>query len=250
MSKVSLTIIQYPTRYSVFALFAMAFHHIPFWFNKSIRFYKLMGTGKNGTFDKHPDWQQWSILTVLNAEVDLKPFDVSANDDLFIRTYYGSFISGWFRFFGCSTSTLLMEAIESHGFWDKKRVFGELPPKSDYEGPIAVITRATIRLNKLKYFWENVAPVAAHMNTAEGFRFSIGVGEVPWIKQATFSIWDSKAAMKAFAYGMKEHAEVIQKTRKQDWYSEDMFTRFKITQVLGTLKMKGEVASIVVPSST
>jgi hypothetical protein len=56
--------------------------------------------------------------------------------------------------------------------------------------------------------------------------------------------------MKAFAYGMKEHAEVIQKTRKQDWYSEDMFTRFKITQVLGTLKMKGEVDTIVAPSST
>ncbi|MEX0636129.1 MAG: hypothetical protein WD135_05125, partial [Ferruginibacter sp.] len=61
--------------------------------------------------------------------------------------------------------------------------------------------------------------------------------------------WDSKAAMKAFAYGMKEHAEVIQKTRKQDWYSEDMFTRFKIKQVLGSIKMNGEAATIIAPPS-
>lgn len=250
MSKVSLTIVQYPPKCSVFGLFAMAFHHFPFWFNKKVSFYKLMGTGKNGTFDKNPDWQQWSIITVLKGDADLKDYTGIENDTAFIQKYYGSFISGWFRFFGCTTSTLLMEAIESHGFWDKKRVFGNLPPKSEYEGPIAVITRATIRLNKLKFFWENVAPVAAHMATANGFRFSIGVGELPLIKQATFSIWDSKAAMKAFAYGMKEHAEVIQKTRKQDWYSEDMFTRFKIIQVLGSIKMNGDAATIVAPAST
>lgn len=44
--------------------------------------------------------------------------------------------------------------------------------------------------------------------------------------------------MKAFAYGMKEHADVIQKTRKQDWYSEDMFTRFKVIHIFGTIKGK------------
>ena len=66
------------------------------------------------------------------------------------------------------------------------------------------------------------------MVNADGFIISYGVGEIPWIKQATFSIWESKAAMKNFAYGMKEHAEVIQKTRQQKWYSEDMFTRFKV----------------------
>ena len=88
------------------------------------------------------------------------------------------------------------------------------------------------------------------MATAAGFRFSIGVGEVPWIKQATFSIWNSKADMKAFAYGMKEHAAVIQKTRKEDWYSEDMFTRFKIIQVLGALKMTGDAASILAPKTS
>jgi hypothetical protein len=74
------------------------------------------------------------------------------------------------------------------------------------------------------------------MATAPGFITSFGIGEIPWIKQATFSIWESKEAMKAFAYGMREHSEVIQKTRRQKWYSEDMFTRFKIIESTGTIK--------------
>lgn len=184
-----------------------------------------MGTGKNGTFDKRPDWQQWAILCVLK--------DAAVTQ---AHPAYGSFIKNWYRLFGCELFTMLLEPIEGHGTWDGKKVFGALPPKSAYEGKIAVLTRATIRMGKLKYFWRNVAPVAAKMNAAGGFVYSAGIGELPWIKQATFSVWASKEAMMAFAYGMKEHAEVIQKTRKQRWYSEDMFTRFKLLQHWGTIK--------------
>ena len=42
--------------------------------------------------------------------------------------------------------------------------------------------------------------------------------------------------MKSFAYQGKDHTEVIHKTRKEKWYSEDMFTRFKITGSTGTIK--------------
>lgn len=224
--KVSLTIIRYRTRYIPFAFFAMALFRLPLWLNKKVSFFKLMGTGKNGTFDKVPDLRQWAILTVQEV-----PINSSSRD--FNKQLLGGFISGWCRFFGCKTFTFLMDPIEGNGTWDRRKVFGVLPPKSDYEGRIAVLTRATIRLNKMKYFWQNVAPVASQMATAQGFLYSAGVGEIPWIKQATFSVWESKAAMKAFAYGMKEHAEVIQKTRKQNWYSEDMFTRFCISSTHG-----------------
>jgi hypothetical protein len=36
--------------------------------------------------------------------------------------------------------------------------------------------------------------------------------------------------MKAFAYKMQEHRNVIQKTRTRNWYSEEMFTRFRVLQ--------------------
>ncbi|RYY71943.1 MAG: spheroidene monooxygenase [Chitinophagaceae bacterium] len=226
MPQVSLTIIRYRKRFIPFAILAMAVHHLPLWFNKKISFYKLMGSGKNGTFDKVPDWQQWAILAVTN-EPETLPKD---------QPLYGTFIQHWYRFFKCEVYNLLLEPIEGHGTWDGKKAFGNLAPKSDYSGRIAILTRATIRLNKLKYFWQNVAPVADQMHTANGFLFSAGIGEIPWIKQATFSIWESKDDMMAFAYGMKVHAEVIRKTRKEKWYSEDMFTRFKVLSHQGTLK--------------
>ncbi len=223
-----------------FAILSMALFHFPLWFNKRLSFYKLMGSGKNGTFDKSPDWQQWAILTVQAAELAAgKPGERPSQ-----RQLLGGFINGWLNFFKCESYQLLMEAIESHGYWDGKRSFGELPAKSDYEGAVAILTRATIRLNKLKYFWENVAPVANEMRVAKGFLFSAGVGEVPWIKQATFSVWQCKEDMKAFAYGMKVHTEVIQKTRKQNWYSEDMFTRFRIVNTSGTLRGVNPLGSL------
>ncbi|MFC4261473.1 spheroidene monooxygenase [Ferruginibacter yonginensis] len=223
--QVSLTIIKYPTRFVPIAFFAMVIHRFFLWRNKSIHFYKLMGTGKNGTFDKQPDWHQWGILAAHQTNTTL---DYTAT----LQQLYGTFIATWLQKCNCTTITYILQPIEGHGTWDGKKPFGNLQPKSDYEGTIAVLTRATIRLNKLKYFWQHVAPIAAKMNTAPGFIKSYGVGELPWIKQATFSMWQSKAAMKDFAYGMKEHAEVIKKTRQQKWYSEDMFVRFKVQNII------------------
>ncbi len=222
--RTSLTIVKYPAFFIPFAFFAMAVHRLPLWLNKKIFFYKLMGTGRNGTFDKTPDFRQWALLTVF----DEKLLPASQNGGYDIQRLYGSFIAGWFRFFKCSVHTYLLQPVEGHGLWDGKNPFGSFTKTIAAQEQTAVLTRATIRLNKLKYFWQNVAPVAAKMNTAKGFITSYGVGEIPWIKQATFSVWQTKDDMKAFAYGMKEHAEVIKKTRKQDWYSEEMFVRFQI----------------------
>ncbi len=234
--QVSLTIIRYRKIYIPVAFLAMAIFRLPLFLNKNISFFKLMGSGKNGTFDKTPDLQQWAILSVQHEAPAF--LNIKEGTDLpgeLNKKLYGFFIAKWFTVFNCKNMTLLLEPIEGHGCWDGKKVFGELPSKSDYEGQIAILTRATIHINKLKFFWQNVAPVAATMRNAKGFIQSFGIGEIPWIKQATFSIWQSKADMKAFAYGMKEHQEVIQKTRQQQWYSEDMFTRFKILKTVGSL---------------
>ncbi|MBS1513132.1 MAG: spheroidene monooxygenase [Bacteroidetes bacterium] len=233
---VTLTIIRYQKRRHIFfAFLAMVLFRIPLWRNKRSRFWKLMGSGKNGSFDKKPDLMQWAIFSVSNLkfkDVQIKHF----NADLLIYKLYGPFISKWLRFFECDTITYLMESIEGHGLWDGKEVFGTLPRQSDYEGHVAVLTRATIRISRLNRFWKYVDGVANKMTEADGFITSYGIGEMPWIKQATFSIWQNKDAMKNFAYQQPEHKEVIQKTRQEKWYSEDMFVRFKITGCIGNLK--------------
>jgi heme-degrading monooxygenase HmoA len=236
---VSLTIIRYKKRYVPFAFLAMALFRIPLIFNKKIQFWKLMGSGKNGTFDKTPDLQQWAILAISNRQLSMikgqssnenSKFEIQNSN--FLKDIYGSFIARWLAFFEATTITYLLEPIEGHGLWDGKKVFGELPPKSDYEGKIVILTRATIRLRKLSSFWRNVDGVASQMAGAKGFITSYGIGEVPWIKQATVSIWESKEDMKNFAYKMHQHAEVIKKTRHEKWYSEDMFVRFKLLDTI------------------
>lgn len=227
---VTLTIQQYPKKYTYFALLAMAIFRLPLMLNKKISFYKLMGCGRNGSFDIHPDWQQWVIFAVHNDGTELVKTD-AANT---VKKIYGSFIAGWHRMFNVTSSTILLNPIEGHGKWDGKNPFGELNKKGDYNGEIAVLTRATIRLTKLKSFWKNVDTVAARSLQAEGLIKSIGIGEIPLIKQATFSIWKDKDTMKQFAYTMKEHTTVISKTRKEKWYSEEMFVRFAIIKTIET----------------
>ncbi len=218
----TLTIVRYPKYLGWAGFLSMAFFRLPLWLNKTVGFWKLMGCGKNGTFDKTPDWRQWALLQIENEKWERK-------------SKTPTFITGWWKFFNCEVWTLLLEPIESHGTWDGKQCFGQLPKQTDYEGRIAVLTRATIRLNRLKQFWKHVDGIASQMAGADGFITSVGIGEVPWIKQATFSIWESKAAMKAFAYNMKEHKEVIKKTHQENWYSEDMFTRFQVLESNGSI---------------
>lgn len=229
---VTLTIIRYPKKYIPFALIAMALHRLPLWLNKKVSFYKLLGCGKNGTFDKHPDWQQWGIMAVQSNSMVVPDFNKASH----IHILYGSFINKWLCFFKCETWTIFLEPLEGHGRWDGKEPFKVITKHTNYNGIIATLTRATIRINKLKTFWQNVEAAAGEMAIAKGFICSVGIGEMPYIKQATFSIWQSKDDMKMFAYQMHQHTAIIQKTRSERWYSEDMFVRFKPLQTFGTIK--------------
>ena len=230
----TLTIVRYPKWLGWAGFVSMAVFRFPLLLNKKTSFWKLMGSGKNGTFDIWPDWRQWAVLEVWSEESGVRSKEMTPDSQLLTP----DFLVSWWQFFHCEKWTLVLEPIEGHGSWDGKQCFGELPKQTDYEGIIAVLTRATIRLGKLSSFWENVNGVANQMAGAEGFITSLGIGEVPLIKQATFSIWESKTHMKQFAYQMQEHAEVIRKTRKENWYSEDMFVRFKILSSKGTLHGK------------
>lgn len=219
-----LTIVRYPEWMGWVGFFSMALFRFPLWLQQKSVFWKLMGCGRNGSFDKTPDWRQWALLEV---------WDEATADH-----QHPHFIQSYWHFFGCEKWTILLKPLEGHGLWDGKEVFGTLPKQSDYNGTIAVLTRATIRISRLSHFWKQVDAVAEKMNTSAGFITSVGIGEVPWIKQATFSIWESKEAMKNFAYRMQEHADVIRKTRQENWYSEELFVRFQIIENEGSLKRK------------
>lgn len=231
----SITIVRYPKGLAFAGILSMAIFRLPLLANATVHFWKLMGSGKNGSFDKVPDLRQWALLSV-HTSIDQSSIHTNKNHTTILKKLLGNFIVGWWNFWGCEIWTIFLEPLEGHGKWDNQKPFGEMANKLAYDGKIAVLTRATIRLNKMKSFWKNVPLVANHMNQVEGFIHSFGIGEIPWIKQATFSIWESKTAMQNFAYKMQEHATVIKKTKKENWYSEEMFIRFKPLASFGTLK--------------
>ncbi len=230
---VSLSVVRYRAIFIPFALLAMAIHRIPLAMNRKCKFWKLMGCGRNGTFDLNPDWRQWALLTVWDNQFD---------HDVFINK---SFIPSWWKLFTSERWTILCEPLSSHGKWDANEPFTSTNPDIDFTGPIAVLTRAAIRLSKLSSFWRNVTPVARLMEGSPGYITSVGIGEAPFIRQATFSIWDSTENMKAFAYGSKEHLEVIRKTRHENWYSEELFARFRILSSYGTLCNKDPLEKLI-----
>ena len=207
----------------------MAVLRLPLFFCKGLIFNKLVGSGKNGTFDIHPDWQQWGLVGVWKSRED------------FDRFQQKSFVVKFWKIFTKEQWTILCLPQESHGKWHGREPFGKPILDKNYNGKIAVLTRATIRFSKLKSFWQNVPAVAAAMNSAEGFITSFGIGEAPFFRQATFSVWENLEAVKKFAYRQHEHSEVIKKTRQENWYSEELFARFIPIETFGTLKGENPV---------
>ncbi|MCX6209388.1 MAG: hypothetical protein NTZ59_07735, partial [Bacteroidetes bacterium] len=66
------TIIRYPKYFGWAGVLSMALFHLPFLFNKKKQFYKLMGTGKDGSFSTKPDLRQWAILVISNEELGVR----------------------------------------------------------------------------------------------------------------------------------------------------------------------------------
>lgn len=182
-----------------------------------------MGSGRNGTFDIMPDFNQWAIMVFFDA--DKHP---EKNITHLSKLLLGKFILGWWKVFRAETKFFLLEPYAGHGTWDGQQFINPKEKNPDPEGKIAVLTRATIRLSRLKQFWKAVPKTADQLEANKGFIYSIGIGEIPFIKQATFSVWESIDDMKAFAYKKMAHQDVIRRTRKESWYSEEMFLRFKI----------------------
>lgn len=228
----TLNIVRYPKYLGFAGFLSMALFRFPLWFSRKNSFWKLLGCGRNGTFDKSPDWRQWALLQVWKGEEQLAAFTNPKG----LLNMQPRIISGYWRLFKCEVFTVVLQAEEGHGLWDGEPVFGSLPKKGNTStAPVAVLTRATIRLKKLNRFWGHVNAVAVQMKSAPGFIYSVGIGEAPFVKQATFSVWQSRAHMQQFAYQMKEHREVVVKTHKEQWYSEEMFVRFSIVAAHGTL---------------
>jgi heme-degrading monooxygenase HmoA len=95
------------------------------------------------------------------------------------------------------------------------------------DGPIAVVTRADVRPGAWRSFGRAGRVVDDELHRADGLIEVVGIGEAPLGRLATFSLWESLAAAREFAYSMPDHVAVVQRTRAEHWYSEELFARFE-----------------------
>ena len=186
-----------------------------------IKFIKLLGTGKGESFTpKDADQLRWGILVTINESN--------------LRDLENSFVVKIWRKISSNQYKVILKPIASHGLWSKQDPF--IVEKFDWSGKVAAVTRARIVWRKNLQFWKAVPPVTESLHQSEGLINAIGIGEAPIGLQGTFSIWESAAALRDFAYKGRAHVAAIAATESNKWYSEELFARFAVIEEQGVLK--------------
>lgn len=183
-----------------------------------LRFAKLLGTGKGRTFTpRDADLRRWGLLAVWD--------DAGAAD-----AFEGGVVSRRWDRIAAERWSARLRPLSSRGRWSRREPFGR-PPAAPWDGPVAAITRARLVPARAMTFWRASPPVAADLREADGLRLALGIGESPIGLQGTFSLWDSADALNAFAYRRPRHVAVIERTRSEGWYAEELFARFAVLDV-------------------
>ena len=186
-----------------------------------LRFAKLLGTGDGRTFTvRDADPLRWGLLATWASVEAARAFEQAAVVRAWEADAHESF-------------RIDLRPVASRGRWSGREPFGTpVPTRTD--GPVAALTRARLRAASAPGFWRAVPPVSADLNGQPGLRAAIGIGEAPVGLQGTFSLWESAAALRAFAAG-RAHADVVARTAPERWYTEELFARFAVLDSTGTL---------------
>ncbi len=195
---------------------------------QGLSFYKLFGTGSDEGFTfKFNPLTNSGVYAILAVWSDDKHAKNSVINSKLFKKYTAWSKQNW---------TVFLKPISVRGSWSGKVPF--LAEGNKTSGQIVALTRATIKYRTLLKFWEKVPDVQQLIRSDENVLFKIGLGEVPGRQQVTFSIWPSQSAMDAFARHNGAHAEAIKSVRKDNWFSEELYARFKIVDELGNWNLK------------
>ena len=201
------------------AIHAMGFDRFRLILDKNVSFHKSLGTGKGETFTpSDANALQWGLIASVE---DIEKFD-------------SSFVVKRWRRISVSEFRAVLEPISSHGQWAGKEPF--VATAKDWDGQVAAITRARIKWSQNFRFWRSVPPVTISLKSAPGLVAAIGIGEAPIGLQGTFSLWESAAAIREFAYKGAAHQKAIADTSAYQWYSEELFARFAVREVRGSIQ--------------
>ena len=182
-----------------------------------MQFFKFLGTGGKEGFSLKPDFSTYAFLGVWDNISTYK--NCIESHPVFIGYKEKAIIQ----------RDLVLSPIKSHGLWSGQNPFSNNAINSEQKSSnykAVVITRATLHWNRLFSFWKSVPIASKAIKEAEGVIYYKGIGEWPFIQQATVSIWKDFESVNDFAYRDKRHSNIIKKTKQKEWYKEDLFARF------------------------
>ncbi len=188
-----------------------------------IGFHKLLGTGTREGFYPYPNF---SVLAILADWPSLEVGRTRFMEAPVFQRYRAKAREDW---------TVFLGPIRSRGAWAGRAPFAVNHAGAgvdDVDRSVAVITRATIRPRHVLDFWRQVPDIARSTADRDGLVFQLGLAEIPWLHQMTFTIWRDTEALDAFAF-RGFHGSAIGCVRAGGWFSEALFARFRVLHVEG-----------------
>lgn len=204
----------------MWVLSQMGAARLSLWRMADVGFWKLCGSGTGEGFTPRPNTAVWAILATWPDEATARA-----------RIAGAPIYRRWMRR-ADETWTVFLQAASVRGHWSGVIPFLATVPAPD--GPLAAMTRATVRSSRALRFWNRVPDISAVIGQDPNVIFKIGIGEIPLIHQVTFSIWPDAAAMAGFARGDGPHGRAIRAVRDEGWFREELYARFRILDAVGT----------------
>jgi spheroidene monooxygenase len=196
-----------------------------------LSFWKLCGSGTGEGFTPKPDTGVYAILCVWP---DSETARARLAEAPVFRRYRARASEVW---------TLYLTPVSSWGAWSGVAPFRVEAPQT--AGPLAALTRATLRPHILFRFWSRVPDISRVIGADPNVAFKIGIGEVPLLHQVTFSIWPDTASMAAFARDKAgPHGQAIKAVRDGKWFREELYARFRILGDEGTWQGRSPLAAL------
>jgi hypothetical protein len=185
-----------------------------------LRFSKILGSGRDGGFLAQPSFTHQGLFCTFEDDASADAF--LSSDNAILRGY---------RDHARELLTARLRAYSSRGTWSGRQPLTVTATRPD--GPIASLTRASIRPGKAIEFWRHAPPSQSALRAVDGCLVSAGLGEIPLLRQATFTIWESQTAMETYARS-GAHLAAIQDAHARRFFSESLFARFVPSQMRGT----------------